>query len=99
LGTIRVSAKPGGRPDFAAKTRHRALAVYGIVKTRLGERVACRGMILREKKPPSSKSAIDLPIRRADNIARGQEFVASAVDFFLAHDETNELVIDFLFMR
>lgn len=30
---------------------------------------------------------------------RGQEFVASAVEIFLAHDDTNELVDDFLFMR
>jgi hypothetical protein len=53
-----------------------------------------------EKKGPlRTKSAIDLTIRRADNIAHGQEFVASAVEMFLAHDETNELVVDFLFMR
>jgi hypothetical protein len=43
--------------------------------------------------------SIDFTSRHADNIARGQEFVASAVEMFLAHDETNELVDDFLFMR
>ena len=59
----------------------------------------CRRLNPREKSHPKPKYAIDLPIRRADNIAHGQEFVASAVEIFLAHVETNELVVDFLFMR
>ncbi len=42
---------------------------------------------------------IDLANRQTDNIARGQEFVASVVDEFHTHDDTHDLVDDFLFMR